>query len=40
MAYDLGVRTGNAYLGDFATGIKLQPGETRDLGDVKAKTSR
>ncbi len=40
VAYDLGVRTGNAYLGDFATSIKLQPGETRDLGDVKAKTSR
>ena len=36
VAYDLGARNGNTSFGTFATGLKLQPGETRDLGDVKA----
>ena len=37
VAYDLDVRTDNANLGDLATGIKLEPGTGRDLGDVKIK---
>ena len=37
MAYDLGTRvSGDTFLGNFATGLTLQPGETRDLGDVRA----
>ncbi len=37
VAYDLDVRTDNANLGDLATGIKLEPGTGRDLGDVRIK---
>ena len=37
MAYDLVTRMGNTFLGEFATGLKLQPGETRDLGDVRVQ---
>jgi RNA polymerase sigma factor (sigma-70 family) len=41
VTYNLGaIAGGPRYLGDFATGIKLQPGETRDLGDVKVKPPR
>ena len=39
VAYDLGVRTDNALLGDFADRRQARPGETRDLGDVKVKTA-
>jgi hypothetical protein len=40
VAYDLGVRTADT-LFDFdrpAKDLKLQPGETRDLGDVRAQS--
>jgi RNA polymerase sigma factor (sigma-70 family) len=38
LAYDLGARVGGStFLGNFATGLTLQPGETRDLGDVRAR---
>jgi RNA polymerase sigma factor (sigma-70 family) len=41
VAYNLGARGGDlSFFGDFATGLKLQPGETRDLGDVKVKERR
>jgi hypothetical protein len=40
VAYDLGSSEGISFLGDFATGLKLQPGEARDLGDVKVKEPR
>jgi RNA polymerase sigma factor (sigma-70 family) len=40
VAYDLGASQGLSFLGDFAAGLKLQPGETRDLGDVKVKEPR
>ena len=33
-------RAGISFLGDFATGLKLQQGEIRDLGDVKFKERR
>ena len=39
VAYDLDVRTDNARLGDLATGVKLEPGDGRDLGDVKVQTA-
>jgi hypothetical protein len=36
MAYDLGLRVGGTtFLGDFAKGLTLQSGESRDLGDVR-----
>jgi RNA polymerase sigma factor (sigma-70 family) len=36
MAYDLGARVGGVtFLGNFATGLTLQPGENRELGDVR-----
>ena len=38
VVYDLGLRVGSdVVLGDFAKGVTLQPGETRDLGDVKVQ---
>jgi RNA polymerase sigma factor (sigma-70 family) len=37
VSYELFTRMGNAHLGEFATGLKLKPGETRDLGDVKVE---
>ena len=37
VSYELYTRMGNAHLGPFASGLKLQPGETRDLGDVKVQ---
>jgi RNA polymerase sigma factor (sigma-70 family) len=40
VAYNLGARDGMSFFGDFTTGVKLQPGETRDLGDVKVKERR
>ena len=33
VAYDLGARNDNTSFGTFATALKLQPGETRDLGE-------
>ncbi len=38
VTYDVSVRTDSTLLGDLATGVKLNPGETRDLGDVKIRT--
>jgi hypothetical protein len=35
--YDLSVRTDSTRLGDLATGVKLEPGGSRDLGDVRIK---
>jgi RNA polymerase sigma factor (sigma-70 family) len=38
VSYNLGLRVGGAtFLGDFAKGLTLQPGETRDLGDVRTQ---
>ncbi len=38
VGYNLDLRTDTALLGDLAVGVKLEPGETRDLGDLKVKT--
>ena len=40
VTYDLNAIAALRLLGDLATGVKLQPGETRDLGDVKVKRSQ
>ncbi len=40
VTYDVGASQGLSFFGDFATGLKLRPGETRDLGDVKLKPRR
>ena len=40
VAYDLNVIVAERVLGEFATGVKLKPGETQDLGDVKVKRSQ
>ena len=37
VSYDLFTRMGNTILGEFANDLKLQPGETRDLGDVRVQ---
>jgi len=37
VSYELYTRMGNTILGEFASGLKLQPGETRDLGDVRVQ---
>ncbi len=38
MAYDLGTRVGGGtFVGDFATGLTLEAGETRALGDVRVR---
>jgi len=39
VAYDLAPRTNNTLLGYVAAGLKLRPGEVRDLGDVRARAS-
>ena len=38
--YDVSVRTDSTRLGDLATGVKLEPGGSRDLGDVKFKSEQ
>jgi hypothetical protein len=41
VTYNLGAIMGQlTFLGDFAIDVKVGPGETRDLGDVKVKTPR
>ena len=40
VTYDLNAIAALRLLGDLATGVKLNPGETRDLGDVKIKRSQ
>ena len=40
VAYNLGARLGITFFGDFATGLTLRPGETRDLGIVNCKQIR
>jgi hypothetical protein len=40
VAYNLGARSDLSFFGDFATGLKLEPGETRGLGDVRFKERR
>jgi hypothetical protein len=37
VTYELFTRMGNTILGEFASGLKLQPGETRDLGNVRVQ---
>ena len=36
--YDVASRTGNTILGEICSGLTLRPGESRDLGKVKAKS--
>ena len=36
--YDVASRTGNTILGEICSGLTLRPGESRDLGEVKAKS--
>ncbi len=39
VGYDLGTRvSGDTFLGNFATGLTLQSGEARDLGDVRVRS--
>ncbi len=35
--YDVTTRSGNEVLGELVSGLALEPGEMRDLGDVRAK---
>ena len=35
--YEVTTRSGNEVLGELVSGLALEPGEMRDLGDVRAK---
>ncbi len=40
VSYNFGAFAEPKYLGEIAAGIKVEPGETRDLGDLKVKAPR